>query len=107
HLRMQGENLFLTFLPADQRAAIRASWYVGATSALDYEKYDRLHGLSHGTRVKYRPGDPLPQLITQLIARNAVVAGPPDLLNRCAKPPCARPGAAALERRAERALQPL
>lgn len=107
HLRMQGENLFLTFLPADQRETLRASWYVGATSSLDYARYDRLRGLSHGTRVKYLPGDPMAQLIGQLIERNPVVAGPPDLLNRCAKPPCDRPGASALERRAERALQQL
>jgi hypothetical protein len=107
HLRMQGENLFLTFLPADRRTAVRASWYVGATSSLDYESYDRLRGLSHGTRVKYGPGDPVPQLLQQLIARNPAVSGPPDLLNRCARPPCDRKGASALERRAERALQPL
>lgn len=107
HLRMQGENMFLTFLPADQRESMRASWYVGATSSLDYESYDRLHGLSHGTRIPFGPGDPMPQLLAKLLARSAAVAGPPDLLNRCAKPPCDRPGASALERRAERALQPL
>lgn len=107
HLRMQGENLFLTFLPADQRTAIRTSWYVGATSSLDYESYDRLRGLSHGTHVKYGPGDPVSQLLQRLIARNPAVSGPPDLLNRCARPPCDRKGATALERRAERAPQPL
>ena len=42
-----------------------------------------------------------------LLARNAAVAGPPDLLNRCATAPCNRPGASAVEQRAERALQPL
>ncbi len=30
HLRMQSENIFLAFLPADRREDIRASWYVGA-----------------------------------------------------------------------------
>jgi hypothetical protein len=33
--------------------------------------------------------------------------GPPDLLNRCAAPPCERPGATPVERSAEAALQPL
>ena len=107
HLRMQAENLLLTFLPADQRAPLRASWYVGATTSLDYEQFDRLRALSHGTRVSYRPGPALPQLLGQLLARNAAVSGPPDTLNRCARPPCDRPGATPLERRAERALQPL
>jgi hypothetical protein len=107
HLRMQGENLFLTFLPVDQRAPLRASWYVGATSSLDYRQFDRLTALSHGTRIPYRPGPAMPQLIAQLLARNPAVSGPPDLLNRCPRPPCDRPGATPLERRAERALQPL
>ena len=31
HLRMQSENLFLSFLPADKRESLRASWYVDAT----------------------------------------------------------------------------
>ena len=42
-----------------------------------------------------------------IVARTPAVSGPPDLLNRCASPPCDRPDASALERRAERALQPL
>lgn len=107
HLRMQSENLFLTFLPADQREAIRASWYVGATNTLDYEHADRLHGLDHGTQIVYRTADPKAELLAMIDARNAAVSGPPDLLNRCAKPPCDRPNATPLERRAERALQPL
>jgi hypothetical protein len=107
HLRMQGENLFLTFLPPDRREAIRASWYVGATHSLDYTMVDRLHGLSHGTQVPYTTGDVTAELLEQIDARSPAVSGPPDLLNRCAAPPCDRPGATAVERRAERALQPL
>ena len=107
HLRMQAENLFLTFLPADQRRAVRASWYIGATNSLDYDKFDALHALSHGTRVPFLPGDPVPQLFRQILTHDAAVAGPPDLLNRCAKPPCDRRGATPIERHAERALQPL
>ncbi len=105
HLRMQSENLFLTFLPAKQREAVRASWYVGATDAIDYVHIDQLHALSHGTRIAFRPGPPLPQFFTQLLAHDAAVAGPPDLLNRCAAPPCVRPDATPLERHAEQALQ--
>jgi hypothetical protein len=42
-----------------------------------------------------------------ILARSAAVAGPPDLLNRCAAQACDRPGASAGERRAERALRRL
>lgn len=107
HLRMQSENLFLTFLPADRREAIRASWYVGATYTLDYELADRLHGISHGTQIPFQSTDVKAELLEMILARNPVVSGPPDLLNRCGTPPCDRPGASAVERRAERALQPL
>jgi hypothetical protein len=107
HLRMQSENLFLTFLPADRRQAIRASWYVGATYTLDYDVADRLHGLAHGTQIPFRSTDVKAELIEMILARNPAVSGPPDLLNRCGTPPCDRPGASAVERRAERALQPL
>jgi hypothetical protein len=107
HLRMQSENLFLGFLPADRREAIRASWYVGATRQLDYYFVNRIRTLDHGTQVPYRTDDPKAELLDLLLVRDAAVAGPPDLLNRCARPPCDRPGASAAERSAERALAPL
>lgn len=105
HLRMQAENLFLHFLPADRREAIRASWYVGATHQMDYFLANRLRGDEHGTQIAYHPGDPIAQFFAQLLARSAAIAGPPDRLNRCAKPPCDRADAGAVERRVERALQ--
>jgi len=107
HLRMQGELVFLGFLPPDQRAPLRASWYVGATDSVDYAHVDTLPQPGLGTRIAYRPGPALPQFFTQLLARNPAVSGPPDLLNRCAAPPCDRPGATPLEQRTEAALQPL
>jgi len=107
HLRMQSENLFLTFLPADRRQAIRASWYVGATHSLDYDFADRLHGISHGTQIAFTSPDVKREFLEMIMARNPAVSGPPDQLNRCATPPCDRSGATAVEQSAERALQPL
>src|SRR5262245_12344069 len=108
HLRMQSENLFLSFLPADRRRAIRASWYVGATHTLDYEVAAPLHDLARGTQIPFTSNDPKAELLAMILGHNTpAVAGPPDLLNRCGKPPCDRTGASAVERRAERALQRL
>ncbi|HEV7734294.1 MAG TPA: fatty acid cis/trans isomerase [Candidatus Binatia bacterium] len=107
HLRMQAENLFLAFLPADRRDAIRASWYVGATHSLDYLLVDNMHSLSHGTQIPFTSPDVERQFLDMIVARTPAVSGPPDLLNRCGAPPCDRPGASALEQSAERALQPL
>jgi hypothetical protein len=107
HLRMQSENLFLVFLPEERRQEIRASWYVGADLGDDHLAADRIRSQGHATQIRFTSPDVTAELLEQLIARNPAVSGPPDLLNRCAAPPCARPGASALERRAERALQSL
>jgi len=77
HLRMQSENLFLSFLPADEREAIRASWYVDATHTLDYKVADSLHGLEYGTQIKFTTADPMAQLFAMLVARSKLVAGQP------------------------------
>ena len=107
HLRMQGEDIFLAFLPAERRKEIQASWYRGADLDRHHLAVNRIRSGGHGTRIPFRSEDPKSELLEMLLARNGTVAGPPDRLNRCAAPPCDRPGASALERRAERALQPL
>jgi hypothetical protein len=104
HLRMQSEINFLSFLPAEDRQTIRASWYVGATRQQSY-KTDHSRALGHGTQIAYESDDPKAEFIEKLIARNASIAGAPDLLNRCVKPPCDRPDATTVERRTERVLQ--
>jgi hypothetical protein len=107
HLRMQSENLFLTFLPADRRDSIRASWYVGATHELDYSRVDRLRALDHGTQIRFPGPDVKADLLTMILRRSPKVAGPPDTLNRCARPPCDRADATPAERAVERELQRL
>ena len=105
HLRMQSENLFLGFLPADQREAIRASWYRGATRQVAYALTDRLRALDHGTQIPFTSSDPKRELLEKILARDAAVAGPPDTLNRCERPPCDRSDANRVERSVERELQ--
>ncbi len=105
HLRMQSENLFLTFLPNDRREEIRASWYVGATKDINYALSDKLRGLDHGTQVPFSGSDVKQEMLEQILDRSADVAGPADTLNRCAKPPCDRAGATAEARAVERQLQ--
>lgn len=105
HLRMQSENLFLRFLPADRREEIRASWYVGATRQISYFLTDRLRGNEDGTQVRFETADVKAELLEGLLGQAARVAGAPDTLNRCTAPPCDRPGASPVERATERALQ--
>jgi len=107
HLRMQGEDLFLAFLPADRRTAIRRSWYVGATQKRTFASIDALRNLDHGTQIRFESEDVKAELLDKIRAHNPDVSGPPDLLNRCTAPPCDRKGASPLEQRAERMLQRL
>lgn len=107
HLRMQGENVFLSYLPRDVREKIHASWYVGATESLDYKLVDTLPDTARGTRVPYPADNPDPKaaLMDLLLEKNHAVAGPADTLNRCAGAPCARTGATGFEKRTEAVLQ--
>lgn len=107
HLRMQSEDLFLAFLPRERRQEIKASWYVGADLSRHHLAVDRMRAGKHGTQIAFVSADPKAELLELLVARNPKLAGGPDRLNRCGAPPCDRPDATALERRAERALQPL
>jgi hypothetical protein len=107
HLRMQGEDLFLAFLPAERRVAIRDSWYVGATKKKTYAEVDGLRNLDHGTQIRFESEDVKAELFEKIRVRNSHVAGPPDPLNSCATLPCDREGASPLERRVERELQRL
>jgi hypothetical protein len=107
HLRMQSEGLFLAFLPEERRSEIRASWYVGADLGSKHLAADRIRSGGHGTQIPFTRSDEKAELLEMLLARNPVVSGAPDLLNRCPAPPCDRPGASPLERRAERALESL
>jgi len=104
HLRMQAENLFLAFVPVDQREEIRASWYVGAERDRAY-RVNRIVSSNHGTQIPFKTRDVKRELIEMILERNPVVSGPPDLLNRCGDPPCDDPNATPIEKHAQRALQ--
>jgi hypothetical protein len=105
HLRMQSEIIFLGFLPADLRKEMRASWYVGATREFDYAIVNKLRTLDHGTQIRFSSDDPKAELLEMIEAQAGAAAGPPDLLNRCGEPPCARAGADPVERGVEGELE--
>jgi hypothetical protein len=107
HLRMQSEDTFLTFLPEAAREPLRASWYVGATRQVEYFLVDRLRSKGVGTQIRFKSAEPADELLGLIVARGGESSGPPDLLNRCATPPCERSDASADERAAERALRRL
>jgi hypothetical protein len=104
HLRMQSENIFLAFLPADTRKEIRASWYVGAERDRSV-RVNKIITMDHATQIPFETPDVKAELIEMIVARDPKISGPPDLLNRCDHPPCDSPNATPIEKRAQRALQ--
>ncbi|HXV36481.1 MAG TPA: fatty acid cis/trans isomerase [Myxococcota bacterium] len=106
HLRMQSENLFLAFVPVYRREAVRESWYAGAEGDRSY-RVNAIRSNHHATQIKFKTRDVTRELLQMIAERNPAVTGPADRLNRCERPPCDAPDATAVERRAERALQPL
>jgi hypothetical protein len=87
-LRMEGEDHFLAFLPVAVREAIRDEWYEGPRS----KRREMLAGgeawLTTESVVGYRTDDPQRELYQYISARLGLLAGPPDLLNRCVGDGC-------------------
>jgi hypothetical protein len=107
NLRMESEDLFLVLLPEALREEMRASWYVGATTQLKYTLVNKLRSRGVASGVHYRTDDPKAELIALMLERAGAAAGPPDRINRCSGGGCERPGAAPIERDAERAFRRL
>ena len=82
HLRMQSENMFLGFLPADAREPLRESWYVDADRTLDYQLVNRMQSRDHATQVRFTSDDPKAELLEKIRARSPAVAGPVQTRDR-------------------------
>jgi len=106
-IRSGGENNFLHFMPADVRTAMRESWYRskrGAKKVLDdYVVVNE----DLPVQIDYRSSDPKSEFVTRVSARLGPQTVPPDVLNRCARPPCYRAAATTAQRQVEAVLQTL
>ena len=108
YLRMESEDLFLSFLPPDARESTRDAWYEGAGAETKAFLENRLTNLDIGTRVTFRTSDPKSEMLDLILAKMApAVRGAPDPLNRCEHAPCARKNAAPDALVAEAALRKL
>ncbi len=106
-IRTGGENNFLHFMPAGARTAMRDSWYQGSKLQLEVAKSYVVANEDLPVQIRYRTPDPKAEFVSLVSERLKSLAGPPDVLNRCAHPPCSRPGASPLERRVDEQLQTL
>ncbi len=88
-LRMEGEDYFLAFLPANRRKAIRDTWYVGQRSTIDELFSAPQAWLSTEAVTGYQTDDPQQELYQRIKTRVATVAQAADGMNRCGHHRCA------------------
>ena len=81
-LRMEGEDLFLSFLPADVRRPLHAEWYRDARLKVRVVYRQRPIDIETGTRVTYETDDPKAELLRKGLARDRSVPVKTDPLNR-------------------------
>jgi len=106
-IRSGGENNFLHFMPPGGRTDMRNSWYRGKGAQLKLITTYEIVNDDMPEQIAYRSPDPKAEFVSLVTRRLKSLAGPPDVLNRCAQPPCYRPGADSTERLAEGYLQTL
>jgi hypothetical protein len=106
-IRSGAENNFLQFMPPGVRTAMRNSWYQGTLAQLKISATYEVVNEDLPVQISYRTADPKAEFVALVTGRLKSLAGPDDVLNRCARPLCYREGASAAERRADAALQTL
>ena len=102
-LRTEGEDYFLTLLPADKRQGIRDGWYQGIREG---DKDDAVveSWLSQEFVTGYQTGDPQLELYRHLEQHLGPMAGDGDYINRCTSDEC-QPDVPSKILRADKAMQ--
>jgi hypothetical protein len=103
-LRMEGEDYFLSFLPAANRQDIRNGWYFGKRAGM--EKDDSVPmWINHEFVVGYQTDNPQLELYRRIEEYLGPVAGGGDFINRCDDDSCEHAPADENILRADRAMQ--
>jgi len=103
-LRMEGEDYYLAFLPADRRKAIRDAWYVGQRSSIEKLFSAPQEWLSTESVSGYLTDDPQQELYQKLKRRLAAATQHAPALNRCGRNDCQGSLSGLTERRVEQAM---
>ncbi|MCP4410109.1 MAG: fatty acid cis/trans isomerase [Gammaproteobacteria bacterium] len=104
-LRMEGEDMFLAFLPTTHRKAIRDSWYEGMRKGKDMTIGDTETWMSMDIVTGYKTDDPQRELYRHMERKFAKVLKSDDLINRCGEPPCHAKSADVDKRKADTAMR--
>lgn len=87
-LRMEGEDYFLAFLPADRRKTIRDSWYTGLRTGVKEIFNEPQAWLQVESVSGYRTDDPQQELYGYIKERIAVVKQQAEAINQCGSKEC-------------------
>lgn len=105
-IRNGAEETFLSFLPPAARKPLLDDWYQDLGRLALFMTYVDIDTRTP-TRIAYKTADPKAEFAQKILARLQRVAGPPDVLNRCAAGDCSLPKVSALVADTNRALRPL
>jgi hypothetical protein len=103
-LRMEGEDFFLSLLPAAQRATIRNGWYSGIREGMSDED-DTGDWLHRDYVTGYQSADVQRELYQQIEQHLGPGIAGVDFINRCADENCARPAVSQQVLRVDRAMR--
>jgi len=103
-LRMEGEDYFLSFLPAEYRQAIRDKWYSGLHSGIEKLFSVPQDWLTIETVTGYRTDKPQAELYRYLQQRLSDSAAAARTRNRCGIRPCPGTPTSESKNRADRAM---
>jgi hypothetical protein len=104
-LRMEGEDMYLAFLPTTHRKDIRDSWYAGMREGKDKDIGDTEIWMSKDVVTGYQTADPQRELYRHMEKKLATVLEREDVINRCGQPPCQAKDSGADKRKADNAMR--
>lgn len=103
-LRMEGEDMFLAFLPSKERKEIISDWYKGMREGRMDQLSDGGKWMDKDVVVGYQTDDPQRELYQQIIKYMSPVNDVEDVINRCGTHPCFAEDASADKRVADSAM---
>ncbi|HPE31216.1 MAG TPA: fatty acid cis/trans isomerase [Parvularculaceae bacterium] len=81
-LRMESEDLFLSFLPPGRRRDLHQSWYRGGHTKIRVLMHQQQIDIDHGVQIDYRTGDAKSELLLRVLKSASGVSPKADPLNR-------------------------
>ena len=87
-LRMEGEDMYLAFLPVSHRKDIRDSWYGGMRKGMERDLGDIYGWMNKDVVTGYKTDDPQVELFQHMEKKLAPVLRRDDDINRCQKASC-------------------